>query len=699
MFSKIFNLELLYKEDESTLIFWRKKIFKSLFLVLVAVGSIPYILSLKYAIQLSEWHRVGFYTGIYLWGISVAVLDKIAFPIRVWAGITGFYLLGLFSLTYTGFMGSTRLYLLCFSAFAAIFAGFRASLAALFINVMTLAVFGFFFFNGTIAHSPPGVWPQDPMGWVVICATFTFLSALVTAAVSVLIKAVEISGNEFKLLIKNASDLIWTMDQDSCITFVNSAAQSVLGFTQQEMIGRPMTDFVPQIQDDFLAPLETEPAYNYETRIKHKNGTPIDIDISGLKIRQFSEEKTVYQGLIRDISQKKRREKEKQRLKEKLAQAEKLEALGVLAGSVAHDLNNILSGIATFPEILMLNNTLTPEVKKGLGIIKDSGQKASAVVSDLLTVSRGTSADMEVLNLATIIERYAMAHDFERIRVSYPGVTIDIINENELLNIKGSYIHLEKLIMNLVLNAVEEVAGQKDGRVSITTANRFLDSKEPGYEAVPPGEYAVLTVSDNGSGIEKAQIKNIFDPFFTKKEMGKSGTGLGLTVVWNAVQDHKGHILVSSNQIGTTFEVFFPGIRQELPTQPKAWSIDEIKGQGQQILVVDDLKEQQNIALTILDSLGYKAEAVDNGYDAVEFIKTRPVDLVILDMIMAPSISGLETYRMIKKINPDQKAILASGYSESDDVTTAQELGAGRFVKKPYTVLDMGIAIKEELEK
>ena len=181
--------------------------------------------------------------------------------------------------------------------------------------------------------------------------------------------------------------------------------------------------------------------------------------------------------------------------------------------------------------------------------------------------------------------------------------------------------------------------------------------------------------------------------------MGKSGTGLGLTVVWNAVKDHDGHIFVRTGSQGTVFETLFPAVRQDVETKIQDWSIEEIKGRGEFILVVDDLKEQQEIALTILDSLGYNARAVENGYEAVEFIKSHPADLVILDMIMAPSISGLETYKLLKTVNPAQKAIIASGYSASDDVTQAQELGAGSFVKKPYTVLDMGIAIKEELEK
>jgi CheY-like chemotaxis protein len=306
---------------------------------------------------------------------------------------------------------------------------------------------------------------------------------------------------------------------------------------------------------------------------------------------------------------------------------------------------------------------------------------------------------MEVININSILNRYSRAHDFKKIRHTYRQVDIEILTEPELLNIRGSYIHIEKIIMNLVLNAVEEVCEQPDGRVMITTTNTYIDSSQPEYKEILPGEYVILSVEDNGSGIEEKNLKKIFEPFFTKKVMGKSGTGLGLTVVWNAVQDHKGYINVSSNAHGTLFDLLFPAIREEIRQKPESGSLTEIKGSGELILVVDDLKDQQKIAATILETLGYRTHAVDNGYAAVAFIKKNPVDLVILDMIMAPSINGLETYRLIKEFNPGQKAIIASGYSESEEVLMAQDLGAGSFVKKPYTILDMGIAIKEELNK
>jgi len=228
-----------------------------------------------------------------------------------------------------------------------------------------------------------------------------------------------------------------------------------------------------------------------------------------------------------------------------------------------------------------------------------------------------------------------------------------------------------------------------------------VDSEKDGYtqQNLSPGEYVMLEVLDAGKGIPEDCLNKIFDPFFTKKKMGRSGSGLGLTLVKNTVLDHQGAIFVASDENGTKFTLLFPALRSELPTTSQPTSIEEIRGKGETLLVVDDLASQRKIAQTILKNLGYKVFSVADGIQALDFIMQTPVDLLILDMVMAPSISGLETYKRIKKIRPSQKAILASGHSESEDVLKALSIGAGAFVKKPYTILDMGIAVKEELNR
>jgi two-component system cell cycle sensor histidine kinase/response regulator CckA len=280
----------------------------------------------------------------------------------------------------------------------------------------------------------------------------------------------------------------------------------------------------------------------------------------------------------------------------------------------------------------------------------------------------------------------------------HPHVTYKTDIEENLLNIKGSPVHLEKTIMNLMSNASEAISSR--GEVSIRTENKYLDKPIRGYDYMREGDYVVLTVSDNGRGISATDIKKIFEPFYTKKTMGRSGTGLGLAVVWGTVKDHDGYIDVQSEDgKGSTFKIYLPVTREELSRVQQKISPEQYIGKGESILVVDDVKEQREVATSMLSRLGYKVHAVSSGEDAVTYLRSQEVDLLLLDMIMDPGIDGLETYQQVLKINPKQKAVIVSGFSETDRVKKAQELGAGAYVKKPYILEKLGIAIRSELLK
>jgi signal transduction histidine kinase/CheY-like chemotaxis protein len=384
-------------------------------------------------------------------------------------------------------------------------------------------------------------------------------------------------------------------------------------------------------------------------------------------------------------------------LRERLFRAEKMEALGLLSGGVAHDLNNILSGIATYPEILLMGETLAEPVRKGLNTIKESGRKAADIVSDLLTISRGRSAEFEVININRMVENFLDSPEYNRVVALHPHVEMVVALDPGLLNVRASYVHMEKSLMNLVINAAEEVSCKLDGRVEIATSNRYLDAPLRGYESVKPGEYTVVTVCDNGWGIEESALGKIFEPFYSKKVMGRSGTGLGLPIVWNTVQDHGGYVETSSDAGGTRFDLFFPSVGEGTVEKSKEASMDEIMGMGQAVLVVDDLPAQREIACRILDLLGYESHGVGSGHQALAFMEKNRVDLVVLDMVMDSGIGGITTYRKMKKIAPTLRAVVVSGCARKRDVVEIQKLGAGSFIQKPYTVVDLGKAIKEEL--
>jgi CheY-like chemotaxis protein len=287
--------------------------------------------------------------------------------------------------------------------------------------------------------------------------------------------------------------------------------------------------------------------------------------------------------------------------------------------------------------------------------------------------------------------------EFEKLQHFHPGVTINTKLAPDLMNILGSQIHIRKALMNLVSNAAEAIEGS--GTVMIETANRYIERGLKGYENLKEDNYVVLSVTDDGPGISSAELERIFEPFYTKKVMGRSGTGLGLAVVWNVVQDHDGTIEVTSDQTGTTFQLFFPITQDAILNSDSATPISTYQGKGEIILVVDDVEHQREIACKMMQRLGYKATAVSSGEEAVEFLKHGKVDLVLLDMIMEPGMNGRETYEIIINLHPKQKAILVSGFTKTDEVKKAQLLGAGRFVKKPYTLEKIGLAIRDELDR
>jgi len=389
---------------------------------------------------------------------------------------------------------------------------------------------------------------------------------------------------------------------------------------------------------------------------------------------------------------------QREQLEEQLSNARKMEALGTLAGGVAHDLNNILSGIVSYPEVILDDIDAQSPLYQPLQDIKTSGEKAAVVVEDLLTLARRGVPTTEVLDLNQIINAYLSSPEYAKLRSLHPDVTLETKLEASLPAMLGSAVHLSKTLMNLVANAFEAIKVQ--GRVIIGTAPKKVASLDDLNGAVPPGDYLVLTVADNGIGIAGEDLRRIYEPFYTRKKMGRSGSGLGMAVVWGTVEDHKGVILADSKPgEGTTFNIYFPVIEEILHHEAEAARSQEFQGNGETILVIDNVENQRKIATLMLKKLGYRPRAVASGEAAVEFLKKDPADLLLLDMIMVSGMDGLETYRKIVEIYPGQKVVIASGYSETERVRQVQALGAGAYIKKPYLLQELGQALKAELAK
>jgi signal transduction histidine kinase len=422
------------------------------------------------------------------------------------------------------------------------------------------------------------------------------------------------------------------------------------------------------------------------------------LETSGVPIFENDGNFSGYRGIDRDITERKRAEKDRKNLEARLQRMEKMEALGTLAGGVAHDLNNILSGLVGYPDLILMQLPEGSPLREPVLGIKRSGQKAAATVQDLLTLASRGMVSTEAMDLNRVISDYMKTPEQEKTQSLYPDVRFEVFLELDLLPIKGSPVHLSKTVMNLLSNATEAIPGR--GVVTISTRNQYLDRPIKGYDHVMEGDYVVLEVSDTGKGISPGDMGRIFEPFYTKKTMGRSGTGLGLAVVWGTVRDHNGYIDVWSEEgRGTTFTLYFPVTREVLTLDQPPVSLSEYTGKGETILVVDDVMEQRELAVAMLSKLNYKVTSVSSGEAAIEYMKKGQTDLLILDMIMDPGMDGLETYQRVLKINPRQKAIIVSGFSETDRVKMAQELGAGAYVRKPYILEKIGLAIRRELDK
>jgi len=403
--------------------------------------------------------------------------------------------------------------------------------------------------------------------------------------------------------------------------------------------------------------------------------------------------------VIRDITAYLREEKENRELKEKLVQSQKMEALGLLAGTVAHDLNNILSGMVTYPELILMQLSEDHPLRGAIRKILESGKRAAAVVNDLLTVARGAATEKHLIDLNALVRDYLGSPECFDLRIRFPGIHLVSECQKSSAKVLASEIHIKKALMNLVVNAAEAVQEtKKPGIITISTRTVHLDRPFQGYQTVPPGDYAVLRVSDTGCGISQDDLSRIFEPFYTRKVMGKSGTGLGLTVVWNTVCDHCGTVDVASGPDGTAFDLYFPvyagSLDKERGVHP---DLAVSHGKGERVLVVDDEAEQRSIVEMMLQQLGYIPETVDSGEKAIDRLEHTAFDLVILDMIMPSGIGGLETYRRMQKVRKGIPTILASGYADTEDIRLALEAGASAFIQKPYSVAALSSALRRAL--
>jgi len=532
-------------------------------------------------------------------------------------------------------------------------------------------------------------------------------SQLATSIVNALsFERIQESEQKYRELVETANSAILRVNGEGRITYVNDFAQRLLGYGESELLGAEASAFILPVNGssagslpEFISAMGRDPLHPVvgESETALRSGKTVWI---AWAYRPIYDDRGLFQEMLcigNDITELKQAEQARKELLLQLQRAQKMEAIGTLAGGVAHDLNNILSGMVSYPELLLLDIAEDSPLRKPILTIQKSGERAAAIVQDLLTLARRGVETTAVVDVNQIVTDYLASPEFSKLKLDHPNVATEVHLDDQLLNIVGSPVHLSKTLMNLVVNAAEAMTD--GGTIVIRTENHHLDRLTIGYDEVMQGDVVILVVSDTGIGIPAEDMERIFEPFYTKKTMGRSGTGLGMAVVWGTVKDHRGHIDIQSRVgKGTDVTLYFPATRQALRRHERL-PLDAFKGKGEAVLVVDDIKEQREIAGEILCKLGYSVATAASGEDALEHLRRQPADLVVLDMIMEPGIDGLETFRRILGLWPGQKTVITSGYSESVRLHEAQRMGAGVYVKKPYLLETFGRAVRAELDK
>ncbi|MGW8302493.1 MAG: PAS domain S-box protein [Desulfobacterales bacterium] len=504
------------------------------------------------------------------------------------------------------------------------------------------------------------------------------------------------SEERFRELAELMPETIFEVNLEGQLTFVNRNAYNYFGYTQADL-KQGLSSF------DMIVPAERDRAKKNVARILsgeqtgineytalRKDGTTFPVMIYSAPI--FKEGKPVgLRGFAIDITDRKTAEEERRKLEVQFQQAQRFEALGTLAGGIAHDFNNLLMNIQGNTSLMLFELNKTHPHFELLKNIEKQVKSGAQLTRQMLGYARKGKFNVQPVDLNQIVDE--SAETFGRTRKE---ITIERKFENDLFSIAADKGQIDQVLLNLYVNAADAMPG--GGKLILKTQNQtHLNIKSDHYNPMP-GDYVQLTITDTGSGMDKATLERIFDPFFTTKEMGR-GTGLGLASVYGIIKSHDGYIDVESEKgHGTTFTIFLPASESGVEGNAEA-DARLIKGSGT-LLVVDDEELVLDVGASMLEKLGYTVLKAHNGTEAVDIFKANhdKIKMVILDIIM-PDMGGGAVYDKIKPINPDVKVLLSSGYSVDGQAIELLERGCDGFMQKPFTMEELSRKITQILKK
>ncbi|MBU0984402.1 MAG: response regulator, partial [candidate division Zixibacteria bacterium] len=490
------------------------------------------------------------------------------------------------------------------------------------------------------------------------------------------------SERKNEALLNSVPDLIFVLSREGVFLDYRASSDTALYVPPSEFLNRSAREVLPaDVADATLFAIKQALASNEVCKIEFTlalDGRNRDQEARAVAVGR---DRVLF--IVRDITENKR-------LRELESRAQRLETAGRIAGQVAHDFNNLLGPLMAYPELIRESLPQDHGSLPFLSSIEEATRQIADINQQLLALGRRGHYSQSPLNLNDIVRQVV-----GEIEAVSPSVVCETVLAEDLMNVKGGYAQIHRVLLNLVHNARDAMDGK--GVITITSENFYVDKPTSNYWSIPMGEYAKLSIKDTGCGIPDEIVGHVFEPFFTSKTVDKKrGSGLGLSVVDGVVKDHAGYVdLRTKVGQGTTFYLYFPITREEL----RVVAVDEFVGGSERILVVDDDPMQREVSLTLLRRLGYNASAALGGEDAIRILRDAPQDLLILDMVMPPGIDGAETLRRVLIDNPGQKAIVVSGFSETDRVVEAKRLGAGGFVRKPLSLGALARAVRKELDR
>ena len=500
-------------------------------------------------------------------------------------------------------------------------------------------------------------------------------------------EALRDSEERYRTLFETSRDVIYITARDGEFIDANQAGLDLFGYTRDEMIGMNAQKIYVNPGDRILFQQEIErrgSVTDYELKFRTKDGTEMDCLLTST-LRQAKDGTVLgYQGIIRDITERKR-------LEAQLQQAQKMEAIGTLAGGIAHDFNNLLMGIQGNVSLVLTDMDPSDPHYERLMNTEKQIQSGAKLTSHLLGYARKGRYEIKPLSLNQLVEE--TSETFARTKRE---VTIRHELAADLFAVEADPGQVEQVLWNLFINAAD--AMPDGGELMLRTSNvTHRDMTGKLYDPVP-GNYVLLTVTDTGTGMDKEIMERIFDPFFTTKERGR-GTGLGLASTYGIIKGHRGYIDVTSRkEEGSTFKIYLPASEKRVYEAFK--HSDRLVTGTETVLLVDDEEAIRQVGQELLEAMGYEVLLASNGEEAIELYEKRSddIDIVLLDIVM-PHMGGGATYERMKAINPDVKVLLLSGYSIDGEATDIMKRGCNGFIQKPFTMKELSGRIREIVEK